>query len=206
MSLYDFDHKYIDQGFRPVGVDEAGRGPLAGPVVAAGVMLDYNHIIDGLNDSKELTTTKREELFDRIVATAHAYKIVEVPASYIDEHNILQATFKAMREVIQALQIADSCYLIDGNHLPDKAMTDCHAIIRGDGKSAAIAAASILAKVYRDRLMCQLDQIYPQYGFAKHKGYGTREHLAALDTYGVCPIHRLSFEPIRQRSIWSLVE
>jgi ribonuclease HII len=206
MPLYSFDQQYIIQGFSPIGVDEAGRGPLAGPVVAAAVCLDYDFTIEGLNDSKKLTAAKREKLSAIIMAKARAYKIVEVPVSYIDEHNILQATFRAMREAIQAIQNSNSCFLIDGNQLPDKELANCHAIIRGDGKSAAIAAASILAKVYRDKLMCQLDEIYPQYGFARHKGYGTREHLAALDKYGFCPVHRSSFAPIRHRTIWDLVK
>lgn len=204
MSLWSFDQTYLKDGMHLIGVDEAGRGPLAGPVVAAAVILDYTQRIEGLDDSKKLSANKREKLYTEIIATAKAYRIVQVPVSYIDEHNILQASLYAMREAIIALNLDDAICLIDGNHCPKQLLLECIPLIKGDGRSACVAAASILAKVYRDRLMQELEMQYPGYGFAKHKGYGTPQHLQALDKYGVCPEHRTSFEPIRQRTIWNI--
>ncbi len=203
MHLYDFDRQYLKHDYSLVGVDEAGRGPLAGPVVAAAVCLDYEHPICGLNDSKKLSAKKRESLYEQIITSARAYQIVQIPVSYIDEHNILRAALKAMSDAIVALELSNPFCLIDGNHKPSANMENVLTIIKGDAKSAAIAAASILAKVWRDRLMQDLDAVYPQYGFALHKGYGTPAHLRALDAYGICPQHRQSFEPIRQRTIWN---
>jgi ribonuclease HII len=179
------------------GVDEAGRGPLAGPVVAAAVILDDLNPIAGLNDSKKLTALKREKLFDEIRAKALCCSIAQASVEEIDEINILQATLLAMRRAVEGLRLKPSKVLVDGNRLPVLDVL-AEAIVRGDATVPAISAASILAKVTRDRWCATLDQQYPQYGFAGHKGYGTVEHLAALKAHGACPEHRKTFAPVTQ--------
>ena len=182
------------------GVDEAGRGPLAGPVVAAAVILDELAPIKGLKDSKALSPRKRERLFDEIRAKALCCCIAQASAAEIDEINILQATLLAMRRAVEGLRLRPHEVLVDGNRLPDLAVR-ARAIVRGDVKVQAIAAASILAKVQRDRLCLELHAQYPQYGFDGHKGYPTTAHLAALRTHGACPEHRRSFAPVRAASV-----
>jgi ribonuclease HII len=179
------------------GVDEAGRGPLAGPVVAAAVILDDVQPIRGVNDSKKLSPTRREALFDEIRAKALCCCIAEATVEEIDELNILQATMLAMRRAVEGLRLKPSQVLVDGNRLP-VLKVPAQAIVKGDAKVASIAAASILAKVHRDRLCLQLHQAYPHYGFDAHKGYPTADHLAALAQHGACPQHRRSFGPVRQ--------
>ena len=174
------------------GVDEAGRGPLAGPVYAAAVILPRGLVIEGLNDSKKLTEKRREALYDVIVEQAVAYGIGSADEKEIDEINILQATFLAMRRAIAQLAVRPDLALIDGNRESDFGVP-AQTVIGGDGKSANIAAASILAKVTRDRVMLQYAAQYPQYGFDVHKGYGTKRHYEALREFGPCPIHRQSF-------------
>ncbi|MBK6592634.1 MAG: ribonuclease HII [Burkholderiales bacterium] len=177
------------------GVDEAGRGPLAGPVVVAAVILDDLNPIRGLADSKVLTARKREKLYDEIRAKALCCSVAEASVDEIDQFNILQATMLAMRRAVEGLRLKPSLVLVDGNRLPVLAMR-AEAIVKGDSKVAAISAASILAKVTRDRWCAELDAQYPQYGFASHKGYGTAEHLLALQTHGACPQHRKTFSPV----------
>jgi ribonuclease HII len=174
------------------GIDEAGRGPLAGPVFAAAVILPPHARIEGLNDSKKLTPKKREELYDVILKTAVSYGVGFATEREIDEVNILQATFLAMRRAFDRLKPRPDCALVDGNRMPDLGV-ETRLIVRGDSLSAGIAAASILAKVSRDRVMCQIDEIYPEYGFAKHKGYGTKLHVEMLRKLGPCPVHRRTF-------------
>ncbi len=189
-SLLDTLH---DEGYSLVcGVDEAGRGPLCGPVVAAAVILPDGWIPEGLNDSKKLTERKREKLFDEIIAGALAYGIAEASVNEIDEYNILEATLLAMRRAIAQLSPAPDFALIDGNIDRDFPLP-ARAVIGGDASVPAIAAASILAKVTRDRLCAELDAAYPGYGIAKHKGYGTKAHMDALRTLGPSPIHRRQF-------------
>lgn len=177
------------------GVDEAGRGPLAGPVVAAAVILDDLRPIAGLNDSKKLSAAKREKLFDEIRAKALCCSIAQASVEEIDEINILQATLLAMRRAVEGLRLKPAKVLVDGNRLPVLGVL-AEAIVKGDATVPAISAASILAKVTRDRWCAELDAKYPQYGFAAHKGYGTAEHLAALQTHGACPEHRKTFAPV----------
>ena len=177
------------------GVDEAGRGPLAGPVVAAAVILDDLQPIKGLADSKILTALRREKLFDEIRAKALCCSIAEASVEEIDQLNILQATLLAMRRAVAGLRLKPSKVLVDGNRLPVLDVL-AEAIVKGDATVPAISAASILAKVHRDRWCAELDQQYPQYGFARHKGYGTAEHLAALRAHGACPQHRKTFRPV----------
>lgn len=179
------------------GVDEAGRGPLAGPVAVAAVILDPARRIDGLGDSKALTEARREALFPRIQSDALAFAIVLVHADEIDRLNILQATMAGMRRAVAALAMPPSRVLVDGNRVPTGIGADAEAIVKGDAKIAAISAASILAKVARDRWMRELDAAHPEYGFAVHKGYPTPEHLEALHRFGPCPAHRRSFAPVR---------
>jgi ribonuclease HII len=178
------------------GVDEAGRGPLAGPVVAAAVILDEMQPVAGLNDSKALSARRRERLYDEIRAKALAFAIVEASVEEIDRYNILQATLRAMRRAVEGLRLPPAKVLVDGNRLP-VLRVPAEAIVGGDAKVPAISAASILAKVHRDRLCEQLHQQWPDYGFATHKGYPTRDHLAALRAHGACPAHRRSYAPVR---------
>ncbi|HOZ64580.1 MAG TPA: ribonuclease HII [Burkholderiaceae bacterium] len=179
------------------GVDEAGRGPLAGPVVAAAVILDEKNPIRGLADSKTLTALRREKLFDEIRAKALCCSIAEASVEEIDRLNILQATMLAMRRAVEGLRLKPAKVLIDGNRIPVMDIL-AEAIVKGDSLIPAISAASILAKVSRDRWCAELDLTYPQYGFAGHKGYGTAEHLAALREHGACPQHRKTFSPVAQ--------
>ena len=183
----------FEQGIFPVcGVDEAGRGPLAGPVFAAAVILPLDYLPEGLDDSKKLSAKKRERLFDEICANAISYGIASASVEEIEQLNILQATFLAMNRAIAALEHRPVFALIDGNRNSGIEIAS-GTIVGGDGLSASIAAASILAKVSRDRLMTELAAQYPEYGFEKHKGYGTKAHYAALREYGLSPIHRPSF-------------
>jgi ribonuclease HII len=197
MSVPDFslELKHIANGYCVCGIDEAGRGPWAGPVVAAAVILDPAHVPSGINDSKKLTEAEREELFDPIVKFARV-SVGIVEAHRIDELNILQATFLAMQDALRSLSPSPSMALIDGNRSPK---IDCAVdlVVGGDARSLSIAAASIVAKVTRDRIMRDLDLLYPQYGFAKHKGYGTAQHMKALRAFGPCTEHRKSFKPIK---------
>ena len=179
------------------GVDEAGRGPLAGPVVAAAVILDELKPIKGLADSKALSPKQRARLYDEIRAKALCCSVAQASVQEIDELNILQATLLAMRRAVEGLRLKPSMVLVDGNRLPTLAVM-AEAVVGGDAKVAAISAASILAKVTRDRWCEEFALQYPQYGFAAHKGYGTAEHLAALQLHGACPEHRRSFRPVAQ--------
>ena len=182
------------------GVDEAGRGPLAGSVYAAAVILDVNNPIEGLADSKKLSEKKRDFLSAEIKSKALAWGIASCTCQEIDEINILQASLLAMKRAIEAMQaqfgITPHLVQVDGNKCP-KISLPCEAIVKGDSKVQAISAASILAKVARDAELYELDKIYPQYGFAKHKGYPTASHLLALQTHGICPQHRLSYAPVK---------
>ena len=191
--MLEFENKFYEEGKNLIaGVDEAGRGPLAGPVCAAAVILPKDLIIEGVNDSKKLTEKKRDLLFDEIKEKAIAYSIQFVYPDIIDEINIRQASHKAMADAVENLGIAPQHILIDGNdNIPfDLPYT---YIVKGDAKSQTIAAASILAKVSRDRLMVEIDKEYPEYGFAKHKGYGTKAHMEAIQKFGVTKVHRQSF-------------
>lgn len=194
MTNLEFDEQLRRQGMALLcGVDEAGRGPLAGPVFAAAVILSPDRIPEGLNDSKKLSEKKREELFDRICEQALTFGIAEATVEEIEEHNILQATFMAMRRAVDKLSVQPDLVLIDGNRIPDGLAVSAQFVIKGDALSASIAAASILAKVSRDRVMLQLAEQYPEYEFKKHKGYGTALHYERLAQYGISPIHRRSF-------------
>lgn len=180
------------------GVDEAGRGPLVGSVVAAAVILDPNNPIVGLNDSKKLTEKKREKLFIEIQEKALAWSIAEATHAEIDEYNILQATFLAMRRAVEGLAHVPDKVIVDGNQIPKGIEIACEAIIGGDASHPEISAASILAKVTRDRQMFELDEKFPQYGFAKHKGYPTKAHFEAIAQYGVIDEHRRSYAPVKR--------
>lgn len=191
MELYEFD-KSIRNGGVICGVDEAGRGPLAGDVYAAAVIFDEDTVIDGINDSKKLSEKKREVLFDEIIEKAKAYCIAKATIEEIEQLNILNAAMLAMKRAVEGLKIKPQLALIDGNKSPDIAIP-AETVIKGDAKSQSIAAASILAKVARDRYMKELDKKYPQYQFSKHKGYGTKLHYEMIEKYGISPVHRPSF-------------
>lgn len=193
MDWYCYQRQAEEKGFRAVcGIDEAGRGPLAGPVCAAAVILPIDCQIEGLDDSKKLSEAKREALFQEVQSHAVAYGIGWASEQEIDQINILQATFLAMNRAVEALtQMADYA-LVDGNRMPPLPISG-ETVVKGDGKCACIAAASILAKVSRDRLLRELDKQYPEYGFGEHKGYGTKGHYEAIKKYGILPIHRRSF-------------
>ncbi len=198
--MYSFENELRQRGFTAVcGIDEAGCGPLAGPVYAAAVILDPNDPIEGLNDSKKLTEKKREALFPQIQSRARAWAIASASAREIDELNILQARLLAMRRACALLEVRPDHALVDGNRDPELPDVPTLLIVGGDGKSASIAAASILAKVARDHAMLELDQQYPQYLFAKHKGYPTKLHEEKLVEFGACPEHRQSF----LKKIWA---
>lgn len=193
MPNYELERKFRADGYNVIcGVDEAGRGPLSGPVFAAACILPDGLEIPALNDSKKLTAKKREALFDIICEKAIAYAIAYATPAEIDEMNILNADMLAMRRAIEQLSPAADLALIDGNIARDMPIP-AYPIIKGDALSCSIAAASILAKVARDRMCLEDDRAYPQYGFAKHKGYGTKAHMEALQKYGPCPIHRKTF-------------
>ena len=193
MVDYSIENEYREKGFNIIcGVDEAGRGPLAGPVYAAAVILPSDCVIEGLNDSKKLTEKKREDLFDEIKEKALAYGIASADEKEIDEINILNATFLAMKRAIASLSVRPDLALIDGNQKPHTDIEEV-TVIKGDAKSMSIAAASVLAKVSRDRFMLEMAEKYPQYEFARHKGYGTKLHYEKIAQYGVCDIHRRTF-------------
>lgn len=193
MPDYSFELAARDAGYRRVcGIDEAGRGPLSGPVVAAACVLEPGTEIPGLNDSKKLTPKKRDLLYDLVIERATDFAVGFATPEEVDSINILNATMLAMRRAIAALKVSADYALVDGNCIRDYPIP-ARAIIKGDSLSMSVAAASILAKVTRDRLCLEDDRQYPMYGFAKHKGYGTAEHIAALRTYGPCPIHRKTF-------------
>ena len=193
MDLWTIERETLQGGVISLcGVDEAGRGPLAGPVCAAAVILPHGIEIEGLNDSKKLSEKKREELFEIIIEQALSYGIAFASVEEIEEHNILAATHMAMNRAIEKLKPLPELALIDGNQAKG-IEHNCCCIVGGDAKCASIAAASILAKVTRDRLLLEYDEKYPQYGFAKHKGYGTKAHYAALTEFGPCEVHRQSF-------------
>ena len=192
-SMWEIENGLLKKGYKVIaGVDEAGRGPLAAPVYAAAVVLPPDAYIDGLNDSKKISEKKREKLFDEICNTALCYCVATASVREIDEYNIRNATYMAMNRAIEALKIKPDYVLVDGDCIKEcKYPYEC--IVKGDSKSISIAAASILAKVSRDREMAELSKKYPQYGFEKHKGYGTKAHIAALKEYGPCEIHRKTF-------------
>ena len=190
---YQYEINAKNMGYKAVcGVDEAGRGPLAGPVFAAAVILPENCEIEGLNDSKKLSEKKREALFDVIKEKAISWSVASVDEKVIDEINILQATYLAMKNAVEGLDVPADYALIDGNRMPPIEING-ETVVKGDAKSMSIAAASILAKVSRDSFMLELDKEYPQYQFAKHKGYGTKLHYEMLTEHGVSPCHRMSF-------------
>lgn len=193
MSLYEFERAKRTEGYSVIcGVDEAGRGPLAGPVYAAAVILPPDYEIEGVNDSKKLSAQKRERLFDEITVHALAYAVTSCDNCVIDEINILEATMRAMKQAVENLSLRPEIVYVDGNRAPGLGLP-CEAVVGGDAVSASIAAASILAKVSRDRFMLEMDQTYPEYEFAKHKGYPTALHYEKLREHGPCKIHRLTF-------------
>lgn len=190
-AMMEFERKYSEYDYI-CGIDEVGRGPLAGPVVAAAVILPKDSYYQYLNDSKKVTEKRRNKLYDEITAEAVSYGIGLVSPDIIDDINILQATYVAMKKAIDALSIRPQMILVDAVHIPDIGIPQV-GIVKGDAKSISIAAASIVAKVYRDRLMTEYDALYLEYKFAKNKGYGTKEHMQALHEIGMSPIHRKSF-------------
>lgn len=194
MPSLEYELDLMNKGYNFVcGIDEAGRGPLAGPVCAAAVILDPNNLIEGLNDSKKLSEKKREILFDEIIKKAKSYSIAFASVEEIEEINILEATYLAMRRAAEGLGVKPDYILIDGNRTPPNMPAPCSTIVKGDAISLSISAASILAKVTRDRYMLNLPQEYDVYNFKKHKGYGTKEHTELIKQYGPSDIHRLSF-------------
>lgn len=194
MPDYEFEKAAVNSGFSCIcGVDEAGRGPLAGPVCAAAVILPEGAVIEGLDDSKKLTEKKREGLCDIIKQTAVAYSVAYGTLEEIETVNILEATYLAMNRAIEGLSVKPDFALIDGNRVPRGIKIPCETVVKGDSRSMSVAAASVLAKVTRDRLMLEYDKKYPEYNFKKHKGYGTKEHTELIKQYGPCEIHRLSF-------------
>ena len=193
MPTFDYENEKYAEGYSSVcGCDEAGRGPLCGPVVAAAVILPKDTIIEGLDDSKKLTEKKREKLFDEILDCALAYAIKTASVEEIDKYNIRNATYIAMNRAIEALSVTPDYVIVDGD-----CIKECHypheCVVKGDAKSLSIAAASVLAKVARDRHMIEMAKKYPEYGFEKHKGYGTAAHIAAIKEFGACEIHRKTF-------------
>ena len=194
MEIFDYDEAIRNEGYTILcGVDEAGRGPLAGPVFAAAAVFMPDVEIEGLNDSKKLSEKKREALFDIITERAEDYCVASASVDEIERLNILQATFLAMTRAVEGLRVNPGLVLVDGNRTPPAVTRPVHTIIKGDSLSASIAAASVLAKVSRDRLLVEMDREYPQYCFAKHKGYGTALHMEMIRKYGPSPVHRMSF-------------
>lgn len=192
-EMLKIENDLYEKGYKLIaGVDEAGRGPLCGPVVAAAVILPENYKIEGVNDSKKLSEKKRELLYDKIINEAVAVGVGISDVDVIEEVNILNATKMAMKEAISKLSVKPDFVLIDGNQMIDINI-EASTVVSGDAKSESIAAASIIAKVTRDRMLYDYDKVYPEYGFAKHKGYGTKAHIAAIKEYGLTPIHRPSF-------------
>lgn len=194
INLKQMEKELYQKGFQTIaGIDEAGRGPLAGPVVVAGVIMPKDSMIEGVNDSKKVSEKKREKLYDLILEEAISYSVAVIGQDCIDDINILNATKQGVSTVVEELDVKPDLILVDAlTHINTKGIP-YDSIIKGDAKCYCIAAASILAKVTRDRIMRQWDEIYPQYGFAKHKGYGTAAHIAAIKEYGLCPIHRRNF-------------
>ncbi len=194
INLKQMEKELYQKGFQRIaGIDEAGRGPLAGPVVVAGVIMPKDSMIEGVNDSKKVSEKKREKLYDLIIEEAISYSVAVIGQDCIDDINILNATKQGLTTVVEELDVKPDLILVDAlTHIDTKGIP-YDSIIKGDAKCYSIAAASILAKVTRDRIMKQWDEIYPQYGFAKHKGYGTAAHITAIKEYGLCPIHRKSF-------------
>lgn len=198
MDLFEFESKASHQGFKNIaGIDEAGRGPLAGPVVAAAVIFPFKVNIPGLNDSKKLSANKREELFPKIQEISVAFGLAVVDQKVIDKINILQAARLAMKQAVETLKITPGLLLIDGNQKIDSTLNQW-AIVKGDSRSLSIAAASVLAKVTRDRIMDGYHKLYPQYEFNRHKGYGTRLHRNLIQEHGPCPIHRSTFKGVSE--------
>ncbi len=194
MPDFSFENEIKNKGYNYIcGVDEAGRGPLAGPVCAAAVILPLDCEINGINDSKKLSEKKREELFEVITKKAISYSIAFSSVEEIEELNILGATFLAMKRAVEGLDVKADFAIIDGNKVPPELNVSAEALVKGDAKSVSVAAASILAKVTRDRLLYEYDKKYPEYSFAAHKGYGTKAHIEAIRKYGVLDIHRKSF-------------
>ena len=193
MTLYEFDKEIRKEHSIICGCDEAGRGPLAGDVYAAAVIFDDDTVIEGIDDSKKLTEKKREELFDEIIEKARAYAICTASVAEIEKLNILNCAMLAMKRAVEGLSVKPELALIDGNKAPKLDGVETMTVIKGDAKSQSVAAASILAKVARDRYMLEMDKKYPEYQFKKHKGYGTKLHYQMLDEYGESPIHRPSF-------------
>lgn len=194
IQLKEIEKDLYQKGFQKIGgIDEAGRGPLAGPVVVAGVIMPPDSMIEGVNDSKKVSEKKREKLYDLILEEAISYSVAIIGQDVIDEINILNATKQGVTKVIEELEEKPDLLLVDALNQIDTKGISYQSIIKGDAKCYNIAAASILAKVTRDRIMRQWDEIYPQYGFAGHKGYGTAKHIQAIKEYGLCPIHRRSF-------------
>ena len=198
MDLFEFETKASHQGFKNIaGIDEAGRGPLAGPVVAAAVIFPSQVNIQGLNDSKKLSTKKREELFPKIQEISVSYGVAVVGEKVIDKINILQAARLAMKQAVETLKITPGLLLIDGNQKIDSTLNQW-PIVKGDSRSLSIAAASVLAKVTRDRIMDDYHKLYPQYEFKRHKGYGTKLHRNLIQEHGPCPIHRNTFKGVAE--------
>lgn len=193
-KIKEIEKDLYSKGFKNIcGIDEAGRGPLAGPVVVAGVIMPQDSMIEGINDSKKVTEKRREKLYDVIKEEAISYSIAVIDHHVIDDINILKATKQGVTEVVDGLDVKPDLIIVDAlTHINTRGIP-YEPIIKGDAKCYNIAAASILAKVTRDRIMRQWDEIYPQYGFSSHKGYGTAKHIAAIKEYGLCPIHRLTF-------------
>lgn len=193
-KLKEIEKELYEKGFQKIcGIDEAGRGPLAGPVVVAGVIMPQDSMIEGVNDSKKVSEKKREKLYDVILEEAISYSVAIIGQDVIDEINILNATKQGVTNVVEGLNVKPDLIVVDAlTHINTKGIP-YDSIIKGDAKCYNIAAASIIAKVTRDRIMRQWDEIYPQYGFTSHKGYGTAKHMAAIREYGLCPIHRRSF-------------
>ena len=193
-ALKKFEKELYNKGFDKIcGIDEAGRGPLAGPVVVAGVIMPQDSMIEGVNDSKKVSEKKREKLYDLIIEEAISYSVAIIGQDVIDDINILNATKKGVEEVVKGLDVKPDLIIVDAlTHINTQGIP-YDSIIKGDAKCYNIAAASILAKVTRDRIMRQWDEIYPQYGFSSHKGYGTAKHIQAIKEYGPCPIHRRTF-------------
>lgn len=193
-ALKEIDKEFFNKGLSYVaGIDEAGRGPLAGPVVVACVIMPKNSMIEGINDSKKISEKKRETLYEKILEEAISYGVGIINQEEIDEINILQATKKALTEAVKSMEIKPQVILVDALTGIDTIGIPYKSIIKGDAKSYSIGAASIIAKVTRDRIMREWDKVYPQYGFAGHKGYGTAKHMQAIREYGICPLHRKTF-------------
>lgn len=198
--LYEMDAEIRAQHGIFCGVDEAGRGPLCGPVSVAACILNPDNPIEGLNDSKKLSEKKREALYEQIVSRALAWKVILVGPEIIDRDNILQATMGGMRQAVEELDITPNYVVVDGNRCPTGLSMPCEAMVKGDARSASISAASILAKVTRDRYMCELDKQFPQYKLAQHKGYPTKLHYELIAQYGIQPFYRRSF--LKKQGYW----